>query len=96
VTDLDRSVNKYCDQCSPCSIGDYKCGNSYFNILRILEDRDWQAILRQKLKLYLEDVPTDSFNHLDADLLFYERYTWKSLWAKAQKLCSIYELSINI
>ena len=56
---------KYCEYCSPCKIGDFVCGNAYFNLLRILEDRDWQAILRQNMISYIREVPCDNFNHLD-------------------------------
>jgi hypothetical protein len=31
---------------SPCQNGNLKCANSYFNVLRILEDKDWQVIMR--------------------------------------------------
>lgn len=48
---------KYCRYCTCCVGGDYRCGNAYFNLLRILEDRDWQAILRQKMISYIQDVP---------------------------------------
>ena len=67
-------------------MGDYKCGNAYFNMLRILEDRDWQAILRQKMISYIQEVPDDSFNHLDADRSFYEKFALKSFKLKASIL----------
>ena len=69
-----EKFNKYCDFCTPCERGDFSCANSYFNLLRILEDRDWQAILRQKMISYIEEVPDNSFNRLDSDMDFYKKY----------------------
>lgn len=85
-----------CPQCSPCNPGDYTCANSYFNLLRILEDRDWQAILRQKLVSYIVDVPTDNVYKLDSDLPFYERFSFKSMKAKGEALCKMLDLKFKI
>jgi hypothetical protein len=87
---------QYCHYCSPCNIGDFNCANSYFNLLRILEDRDWQAILRQKMISYIQEVPSDNFNHLDQDMSFYQRFAIKSFESKANQLLSSFKLNFQI
>jgi hypothetical protein len=47
--------------------------NKYFNTLRILEDCQYQALLRQELINYVEHVSGDDINNLATDLEFYER-----------------------
>jgi len=54
--------------------------------LRIVEDRDWQAILRQIMKAYIAQVPTDSPNTLQTDMDFYERFSFKSLSDKTNEI----------
>jgi hypothetical protein len=53
--------------------------NASFNILRFVEDMNWQAITRQSLQNYIFQVPSDSPQHLDSDLEFYEHWSWKIL-----------------
>lgn len=53
--------------------------NASFSILRFVEDLNWQAITRQSLQNYIAQVPTDSSQHLDSDLDFYEHWSWKIL-----------------
>jgi hypothetical protein len=90
------SSGKYCKYCTCCVRGDYKCGNAYFNLLRILEDRDWQAILRQKMISYIQEVPDENFNHLDQDSEFYQRFALKSFASKAKAIQDSYNLKFSI
>lgn len=53
--------------------------NTFFNSLRLLEDCFYQAIFRQELEYYVEQVNTDSVNNLSNDLAFYEKFSFKVL-----------------
>ncbi len=52
--------------------------NTYFNSLRLLEDNNYQADMRQQLGHYVDET-ADSTDDLDVDLSFYERFIWKVL-----------------
>ena len=93
---ITQSAEKYCHYCTPCENGDWKCANTYFNLLRIVEDRDWQANMRQKMVAYLQEVPSDNFNHLDSDSEFYQRFAFKSFSSKAQSIIQAFGLSLQI
>jgi hypothetical protein len=58
---------------------DASCANSYFNTLRIVEDSNWQAGLRQSLVSYVSGVDGEDVDSLFLDLPFYERYAYKVL-----------------
>lgn len=81
---------------SPCISGDLKCANSYFNALRILEDKDWQAILRQLTRNYIYQTPGDSINDLSNDLPFYENFVFKSMSAKLNQLKKVLGLQFSL
>lgn len=77
--------------------GDKKaaCANAAFNGLRLLEDVDYQAKLRQDLKDYansITNVAGESSNDLGMDLDFYTRYAFKSLSARFDEIAETYGL----
>jgi hypothetical protein len=65
-------------------------------LLRLLEDKQWQAVLRQKMISYIQEVPSEHFNHLDADTDFYQRFAFKSLQATAQSIIDDFKLPFEI
>lgn len=72
------------------------CANSYFNMLRILEDKDWQSILRELMRNYIYQTPGDSINDLTNDLNFYQTYALKSLSAKLRKLKQLFGFNFSL
>jgi len=64
------------DPLAPCT---GSCANSYRQVLRLVEDDNWQAALRQTLVAYVSQVEGDSVDTLDVDLPFYTRYSVKVL-----------------
>lgn len=85
-----------CTYCGPCNQGDTNCANSYFNMLRIVEDRDWQANMRQIMKTYINQVPSDDPNSLQTDLDFYEKFSFKSLSDKTNQIAKIFDLGFKL
>lgn len=66
--------------------------NTFFNTLRIVEDKYYQAMSRQELAEYVDQVPTDSESDLSHDLPFYERFSFKILNAYMQFVTDTYNL----
>ena len=83
---LQREQTPNCEVCSPCLKTDIICSNSYFNILRILEDGGWQATLRQIMISYINESPGENINDLRSDMDFYKKFAYKSLNAQFNKL----------
>jgi len=71
---------------------DHPDANKYFNSLRILEDCRWQAILRQQLDYYVDNVNGDSTNHLNTDLDFYRHWSWKRLNSDYNTITTIFNV----
>jgi hypothetical protein len=61
----------FCEFCCPCRQADQECVALYLNVLRITEDRDWQANYRQLLRDYMARVPGVPYDDLGYDLPFY-------------------------
>lgn len=89
----NNAIDRYV---SPCQAGDVNCANSYFNSLRILEDKDWQAILRQLTRNYIYQTPGDNINDLHNDLDFYEGFVFKSMSAKLNQLKKMLGLQFSL
>jgi len=55
--------------------------NGLFNSLRFLEDNNWQATFRQFVELYISqtDDSDDGLGDTNADLAFYEEFSYKAL-----------------
>jgi hypothetical protein len=76
--------------------------NTYFNTLRILEDKYWQAIVRQQVSNYANQVGSggsgsrmhESSTNLATDLSFYERMVFKSFDSYYSLMCQ--QLKVNL
>lgn len=64
------------------------CANTYFTTLRMVEDCYYQAILRDQLKLYIDQVNNETWLSLYTDLPFYERYSYKVLASRTEDIAS--------
>ena len=76
--------------------GNNSIANEYFNSLRILEDCNYQAIVRQELISYVSQVTSDSIDHLNTDLTFYEHWSWKILNSDYENINQIYNLEFQL
>mmetsp|Transcript_26345 Transcript_26345/g.44472 ORF Transcript_26345/g.44472 Transcript_26345/m.44472 type:complete len:554 (-) Transcript_26345:389-2050(-) len=68
--------------------------NAVFNSLRLLEDGDYQADVRQQLVAYVDQVTNtdETSSYLTPDLTFYERYIDKVLSSRYTEIASTYGL----
>jgi hypothetical protein len=77
------------DPVAPCS---GSCANTYRTVLRIVEDSNWQALLRQTEELYINQVDGETYYTLGNDLSFYERYAFKILGSRVSDISAAFAL----
>lgn len=72
------------------------CANTYRQVLRVVEDNFWQALLRQDLSSYVNQVNGENDYTLFMDLDFYERYSLKVLGSRGSDISAAFGLPWNI
>jgi len=87
---------------APVNVTATAAGNVYFNSLRILEDKWYQANWRQSLSAYVDqlastaDVDGEATDNLAPDLPFYQRFIYKLLDGSYQQVSADFSLSCSL
>lgn len=93
VSPASGPVSPSTDPVAPCRAS---CANTYRQLLRVVEDSNWQATFRQFQDAYIAQVDGENDYTLGYDLAFYTHFAWKVLASRATEVAAAFALPWNL